>query len=149
MVAATDHIGELVAPPASSGVVPDTTPVNSSEQQYRAGMDPYLAVVIGEGERLAELGQARSRNVLELGVRMDRFREASDELQAYVQQHPPPASLESTVGDLLTQLAAAETAIQASISAIRAFDWDSLGTSVADFSRAVDAIELIGTSQDA
>ena len=100
MMAMNEQVGELVVPPATSGATSNASPETPAEQEYLQGLEPYLSVVIGEGKRLAELDQARSRNVLELGVRMDRFREASADLQAYVGTHEPPASLAPMV-DLL------------------------------------------------
>jgi hypothetical protein len=149
MVATTDQIGELVAPPATSGSDRDASPEAPAEQAYLNGLDPYLTVVIGEGKRLAELGQARSRNLLELGVRMDRFRVASADLESYIAAHAPPAGLQPMIDDLLSQLAIAESAIQASIAAIQGFDWDSLGMSVDEFSHAVHAIDLLTNSHNA
>jgi hypothetical protein len=149
MVATSDQIGELVAPPATSGSTRDASPEAPAEETYLNGLDPYLTVVIGEGKRLAELGQARSRNLLVLGVRMDRFREASADLQFYISVHAPPAGLQPMIDELVVQLAIAESAIQASIAAIQGFDWDSLGTSVDEFSRAVHAIDLLTNSHNA
>jgi hypothetical protein len=106
-------------------------------------LDRYLSIVTGEGDRLAELGRSRSRNVLELGVRMDRFREASTQLLAFISNNPPPPALGSLIAELSAALAAAETAIQASIIAIRGFNWDTLGTSVDEFARSIEAIEAL------
>jgi hypothetical protein len=53
------------------------------------------------------------------------------------------------IDELVVQLAIAESAIQASIAAIQGFDWDSLGTSVDEFSRAVHAIDLLTNSHNA
>jgi len=113
------------------------------EQHYLSELNPLLAIVVGEGNRLAELGMSRSRNILELSVRMDRFRGASANLLAHFEAHPAPAGLESFVTGLRTHLAAAEDAIESSIGAIQSFDWDALAVAVSTFSDAVEAIESL------
>jgi hypothetical protein len=143
VAAVPGQIAETIAPPVNGGSPRDASTAGTVEQKYLADLSPYLSVVTGEGNRLAELGQARSRNVLELGVRMDRFREASADLVSYIVSNPPPATLASLIDQLMAELSAAETAIQASITAIREFDWDALGISVDAFARAVEAIERL------
>ena len=138
-----DRVGNVIAPPATFVATEDVSTNASATSSYVDRLNSYLGVVIGEGRRLSALGQARSRNVLELSVRMDRFREASAELKAYMSSHAPPADLESEINDLLIQLENAESAIQASITAVQGFDWEALGGSVDDFSRAVEAIEAL------
>lgn len=137
------HIADVIAPPASDGVTQGADSANAPAREYFLELDRYLSIVTGEGDRLAELGRARSRNVVELGVRMDRFREASTQLLAFISTSPPPPALELFVAELTTELAVAETAIQASITAIRGFNWDTLGTSVDAFSRSIEAIEAL------
>lgn len=140
-----DQFGNALVPPAGTDTLLAGSPDDSAAQAYYAELAPYLGVVIGEGERLAELGQSRSRDILELSVRMDRFREASSALLAFLDGQPPPAALQSLVADLRSQLWAADVAIEASISAIRGFNWDALGGAVEDFDRAVAEIARIGS----
>ena len=145
VAAVPGQIAETIAPPVSRGPLLVESTASISEQTYLAHLGQYLDVVTGEGNRLAELGRARSRNVLELGVRMDQFRDASARLVAYIDSNPPPSTLTSLISQLIDDLTDADTAIDASILAIRGFDWDALGMSVDDFARAVEAIERLAS----
>lgn len=138
-----DAIGRLVAPPAPVGDAQVVVAGDSETQRYLAELRPHLDVVIGEGNRLVDLGAERSRDLLELSVRMDRFRQASADLRSFVAANRPPPGLESTLDDLATHLETADVAIDDSISAIRGFNWNALAVAVERFSLTVQAIETL------
>jgi hypothetical protein len=143
---APDEIGNRVAPPVTviSGVGSGT--LSPEEQLYADGLRPYLDVLVGEGRSLEKLGQARSRNIVELSLRMDRYRTAANNIEQYIQGHSTPPGLVGLVTELRQRIDESLAAIDASVAAIRRFDWNALGQTVDDFSLAVDHIaRLAGT----
>jgi hypothetical protein len=143
---APEEIGNRVAPPATvlSGIGAGN--LSPDGQAYADGLRPFVDVLVGEGLALAKLGQERSRNIVELSVRMDRYRTAAHDIEQYIQEHSTPTALAGYVTELRQRIDESLAAIDASITAIRAFDWDALGRTVEDFSKAVDSIaRLAGT----
>lgn len=146
VLSAPDSVENRIVPPATVASEIGNGQLSADEQAYVAGLQPYLAVLVGEGRALERLGQSRSRNIVELSVRMDRYRSAAADIKQYVDEHPTPTRLTSFVGQLQRQIADSLQAIDASIDAIRQFDWEALGGTVDDFSEAIDSIaNLAGT----
>jgi hypothetical protein len=120
--------------------------LSADERAYLDGLRPYLNILVGEGRALEQLGKTRSRNIVELTVRMDRYRGAAKDIDQYIQNHRAPTGLANFVGQLQEQIADSLQAIDASVDAIRKFDWEALGGTVDAFSVAVDSIAtLAGT----
>lgn len=143
---APNEIGNRVAPPKT--VVSDigAGTLSPEEQSYADGLRPYLDVIVGEGRALEKLGQTRSRNFVELSVRMDRYRTAAHDIETYIQGRATPAGLAGLVSELRQRIDDSLVAIDASVEAIRRFDWNALGQTVDKFSMAVDDIaRLAGT----
>jgi hypothetical protein len=74
---------------------------------------------------------------------MDRYRGAASEINQYVRDHATPPGLEQFVSELQQRIAESLAAIDASVAAVRQFDWDALGESVTRFSTAVDQITIL------
>jgi hypothetical protein len=143
---APESVENRVAPPATVASAIDSGHLSADEQAYMEGLRPYLDVLVGEGRALEQLGQSRSRNIVELTVRMDRYRGAAKDIDQYIQHHQAPTGLADFVGQLQQQIADSLQAIDASVDAIRHFDWEALGGTVDAFSAAVDSIAtLAGT----
>ena len=113
------------------------------EQTYLDGLKPFLDVLVGEGRALEKLGNERSRNIVELSVRMDRYRTAAKQIDQYIRDAPAPSGLTQFVSELREQIAMSLSAIDASVTAVRQFDWDALGKSVDGFSKAVEQIAFL------
>lgn len=74
---------------------------------------------------------------------MDRFKDASAELEALIDSNVVPNALSVDIQLLRSGLDRADQAIDESISAIRAFDWDALAVSVTEFDSAIKSCESI------
>jgi hypothetical protein len=143
---APDEIGNRVAPPVT--VVSDigAGTLSPEEQSYADGLRPHLDVLVGEGRTLENLGKARSRNIVELSLRMDRYRTAARDIKQYIQVHSTPPGMAGFITELSQRIDESLAAIDASVEAIRRFDWNALGQTVDNFSLAVDDIaRLAGT----
>jgi len=143
---APNEIGNRVAPPVTVVSNVGSGTLSPEEQSYADGLQPYLDVLVGEGRALEKLGQARSRNIVELSLRMDRYRTAANDIEQYIQGHSTPVGMAGLVTELRQRIDDSLAAIDASVAAIRRFDWNALGQTVDDFSLAVDDIaRLAGT----
>jgi hypothetical protein len=146
VLSAPESVENRVVPPATVASAVGNGQLSPNERAYLDGLQPYLDVLVGEGRALEQLGQSRSRNIVELTVRMDRYRGAANDIDRYIQDHPAPTRLADFVGQLQQQIADSLQAIDASVDAIRHFDWEALGGTVDAFSAAVDSIAaLAGT----
>ena len=143
---APDEIGNRVAPPALVVSNFGSGALSPEEQVYADGLRPYLDVLVGEGQALKQLGRQRSRNIVELSLRMDRYRAAAHDIEQYIQGRATPSGLTGFVTELRQRIDDSLVAIDASVDAIRRFDWNALGQTVEEFSLAVDVItRLAGT----
>ena len=143
---APGEIGNRVAPPVT--VISDigSGTLSPDEQTYANGLRPYLDVLVGEGRALEKLGQERSRNIVELSLRMDRYRTAARDIKQYIEGRAIPSGLAGLVTQLRQRIDDSLAAIDASVAAIQRFDWNALGKTVDDFSLAVDDIaRMAGT----
>lgn len=104
---------------------------------------PSLRTLVSEGNALAELGRSRSRNVIELTIRMDRFRAATDQFSAILESQDVPSALTDEIDSIVRTIDSATAAMDASIAAIRAFDWDALAIQVDQFGSAMDALSSV------
>lgn len=143
---ARSWIAREVAPPATTSSFVATESYTPEQKTFLSGLKPTLDVLVGEGIALNNLGTARSRNVVELAVRMDRYRTAAGQIERFLQKTPIPPGFEALVAELREQIGASLAAIDASIEAIRQFDWDELAIQVSAFSSAINQItDLAGT----
>lgn len=146
MLIAPETIENRIAPRATIVSEYDVGTPTLEEQVYLQGMSPYLDVLIGEGRVLQRLGNARSRNIIELSLRMERYRTAAADISQYITDTPTPPRLAQYVTELQNEVEASLRAIDESIHAFRRLDWDALGQSVGAFSATIDAIvNLSGT----
>lgn len=137
------RISDTIAPQVTVSLDSGTGARRPTDVTYLNALQPHLAVLMGEGAALQELGNSRSRNVVELAIRMDRYRAAAANIESFMTSHTPPALSTDFVSDLRFHIAESIIAIDGAIAAFRQFDWDALGVSVADFSTAIDRIVIL------
>jgi hypothetical protein len=110
-----------------------------------------VRTLVAEGTLLAELGQSRSRNLVELTVRMDRFRSAADVFEGVYETLVVPVAVKEELLEISRQVQMSLDAIDSSIAAIRSFDWDALGGHVDSFAESIQTItelsDLLGISE--
>jgi hypothetical protein len=137
------RLTDEIAPPASTTSLAATQAYTPDQVQFVDGLRSSRDVLVSEGTALAELGDARSRNLVELSVRAGRYRSAAEQVDAYFQMHLAPIGLETLVADLRVQINRSLAAIDGSVSAIRNLDWDELAVQVAAFATAIDQITVM------
>jgi hypothetical protein len=139
-------IENRVAPRATIVSELGTDSHSSEVQLFLDGLTPYLDVLVGEGRALQTLGNARSRNIVELSLRMDRYRTAANDINQYVRDNSTPPGLTSFVSELQQRIDESLSAIDTSIAAVRQLDWQALGASVSAFSDSVDRIARLAAT---
>jgi len=135
----SDRLKVIVAPPAT---VPIATPQarTAEEQRYLDAVLPLTERLVGEGRLLSALGEARSRNILELRTRSERFRETADEVIAMESASGVPPRMGAFSTALNDGIASALVSIDDAQSAVFRFDWDQAQLSVSTFGTAVEQI---------
>ena len=146
-VIAPDEIGNRVAPPAT--VVSDIgagTRCRPRSNRTQTGFVHTSMFSSARGARSRSLDRTRSRNIVELSLRMDRYRTAAQDIEQYIQGRATPPGLTRLITELRQRIDDSLSAIDASVAAIRRFDWNALGATVENFSLAVDDIaRMAGT----
>ena len=135
----SDRLKEAVAPPATFSIA-TPEPRTAEEQQYLDAILPLTERLIGEGRLLSELGAARSRNIIELRTRAERFRDAADAVVQTEFVLGVPLRLEPFSASLNRGITSALAAIAEAEGAVVRFDWDQVGVAVSTFTTAIDVI---------
>ena len=138
-IGSTGRLDEIVAPPATF-VLDTPEPRTVEEKRYLDAVLPSIEQLIAEGQRLSELGAARSRNLLELRTRTERFRTAADEVMRLERSEGIPIGLATFSMTLNLGIASALVAIDDAEAAVLRFDWEQVETAVSAFTAAVDVI---------
>lgn len=142
------EVEQALVPDAPYPVTPTIAPCDSDCERFVASIAPSLSVVVSEGTALAALGKSRSRDVLELTIRMNRFQDSSAEFEQALVDNPVPVSLSPAIAEIRTELSNAQVAIDASIAAIRSIDWDALGAAVDQFDSAIQNVAALSSTMN-
>jgi hypothetical protein len=137
--------GEEVDPGTPVPAAPNLTLEETAFYEYVA---PRLRAVTAEAQKLAELGRAKSRNVIELQRRGDRVNDISREIDDWVAMRPVPGVFAPAMQRYSSGIAAVRKATEESRSAFVTFDWDRVARAVVimekgadDLTSAVQALE--------
>ena len=138
-IGATDRLNPIVAPPATF-VLDTPEPRTVEEQRYLVAVLPLTERLIAEGQLLSELGAARSRNLLELRTRAERFRTTAEEVMRLERVGGIPSRLKSFSVSLNLGIASALAAIDDAEAAVLRFEWEQVEAAVSAFTAAIDVI---------
>jgi hypothetical protein len=146
--------GEVVDPGTPIPAAPSLTPEEVAFYEYVA---PRLRAVTAEAEKLAELGRAKSRNVIELQRRGDRVNDISQQIDDQVGAQPVPVVFAPAMQRYSAGIGAVLRATEESRSAFVTFDWDRVAraveemeTGAAELASAVQELERVaGNSVEA
>jgi len=135
----SQRLEEAIAPPATVSIA---TPESrtAEEQQYLGAILPLAERLIGEGRSLVELGESRSRNILELRTRTERFRDAADEVVRVEDTIGVPVRMQPFSTSLSEGVASALVSIGEAEDAVLRFDWDRVEVEVATFAASINVI---------
>lgn len=122
---------ELPGSPVNPGTpLPASTVLTAEERAFYEYVGPRLRAVTAESEVLVSLGQARSRNVIELRRRGDRVNDISTQIDSRIESSGVPERFVVAMNAYKTGIEAVRTAEAATRSALRSFDWDAIARAV-------------------
>jgi hypothetical protein len=143
----SDRVQEALVPPADvalpTGAAPSSTGVDA--RLYETISRP-MRVAAAESTMLAELGEARSRNVIEIRTRTGRLSDALAEIDRALEAEPIPEVYQPVVSKYREAAAAIRATIADAGQAFASFDFPALREAVAGFRKGADA--LVATSRD-
>ena len=135
----SQRLKDVIAPPATVSIAtPEAR--TAEEQRYLDAILPLAERLIGEGRSLAELGESRSRNILELRTRSERFRDAADEVVRVEETIGVPIRMQPFSTALNEGLTSAVLAIGDAEDAVLRFDWDRVQVAVTAFAVSIDVV---------
>jgi hypothetical protein len=131
-----DLFGEAIDPGTP---VPASAELTVAETEFYGFVAPRLRALAGESQKLAELGRAKSRNLIELQRRGDRIDDVSKQVDDYAAVHPVPDRFAGAYQQYEVGIEAVRRAKEESRSAFVSFDWNRVA-------RAVEVMES-GTAE--
>ena len=139
MLGSSQRLKDAIAPPATVSIA---TPESrtAEEQRYLDAILPLAERLIGEGRSLAELGESRSRNILELRARSERFRDAAEQVIRIESAIGVPVRMRPFSVSLNEGIASALIAIDEAEDAVLRFDWERVQAEVSTFAASIEVI---------
>lgn len=140
--AARGRIEESVAPPAPGATPPPAeAELTTEESDFYRFVGPRLGVLSAESAKLAELGEARTRDLLELQVRANRIDDVSRQIDGYVATRAVPPRFQPVIDRYDAAITDARQGIDATEAAFRRFDWDGVAAGLAVFERGARGLD--------
>lgn len=135
----SQRLKDAIAPPATVSIAtPEAR--TAEEQRFLDAILPLAERLIGEGRSLAELGESRSRNILELRTRSERFRAAAEDVVRVEGTIGVPVRMQPFSTALNEGVASALVSIEEAEDAVFRFDWDRVQVAVSTFAASIDVI---------
>jgi hypothetical protein len=143
----SDRVQDALVPPADvalpTGAAPSLT--GEGSRLYETISRP-MRVAAAESTLLAELGEARSRNVIEIRTRTERLSDALAEIDRALETEPIPEVYQPVVSEYREAAAAVRATIADAGQAFASFDFPALREAVAGFRKGADA--LVSTTRE-
>ncbi len=136
------RIEEIVAKPAPAGTpVVATTGMSLEEQAFYDFVAPRMLSVTAEAKVLAELGQEKSRNVLELQTRGNRIDKYTSEIDGYIASHSVPTRFTKSMSLFYQGVGQLKSAMANSKKGMVTFDWDLVAQQIAVFDQGASKVK--------
>jgi hypothetical protein len=137
-----ERIEERLVPLAPAGTpVPAVAAVTDEEEAFYKFVGARLRAITAESTVLAQLGEERSRNVVELQVRSDRVLELCDQIDDYLAANPVPTRFETAVATYRSGSVTLRTGIDDAKSSILRFDWDGVAAALDRFEEGTNQLQ--------
>lgn len=115
---------------------PAAASLTPQEHAYYAYVSPRLHQLVGEADRLAELGSHKSRNVLALQQGYNRVTKLIGEIRAYGKAHGVPSRFAAASQNFERGATQMTNTMAASEQAFFKFKWDELNAQLVKFQDA-------------
>jgi hypothetical protein len=134
-------VEELLAEPApTTSPIPIDKELSTQEQSFYNAVVPRMLVVAAEARMLAEMGKAKSRNILELQARGDRVKENASQIEMYAIEHGVPARFQSAYAQFSGGVELLDQAMNDSRQGMMTFDWDKVAASIGIFEAGAETV---------
>lgn len=145
-----DDATDRIVPPAAE-TIPEPTAIilTAQEREFYDYVSPRLRAIAAESFVLAELGQQRSRNLIELQVRSDRVSATSAEIDTFVTNVTVPARFAQAMAEYDAGVTAIRTGMDEAKAAFFSFNWDALGPALDQFTLGSMRVDASVRSMDA
>jgi hypothetical protein len=107
-----------------------STALTAEDRAFYDYVGPRLRAVTAESEVLVSLGQARSRNILELRRRGDRVNDIAAQIDGHMDSQGVPDRFAAAMSAYASGIDAVRRAETATRSALRSFDWGAIARAV-------------------
>lgn len=140
--ASRGRIEEAVAPPApAASPLPQAVAMTPEEAAFYRFVGARLGALTGESVKLQQLGEARSRNLVELRVRADRIDQISGQIDDYLAAGPIPPRFGLAIDRYRAGIDIARAGVAATRTAFTRFDWDGVAAGLDTFERGVGDLD--------
>lgn len=116
-----------------------STALAPEEASFYEEVSPRLTRASLEAAALAEIGERRSRNLLEIRSAQDRMDQSLDDLDALLATRPPPPRFASSLANYREGAGTVRAAMDEAQAGFVRFDWDRVGA-------AYDLVETGGAT---
>jgi hypothetical protein len=149
-IAFDDITGRIVEPAPTKSTSVAQRMLSADEQAFYSFVSPRLATISAESDRLVQLAEGRSRNLLELQTRGGRIDEGARAIDGYVSDHGVPPRFDEAFTQYRRGIGAIRYGIGEARSGFLNFDWDRVAGAVDEFSEgAADLSHAFETLQAA
>lgn len=100
------------------------TSLTPNEASFFKAVSPRLTQALLDAAALAEIGERRSRNLLEIRAAQDRMNQSLDDLDALLATRPPPRRFASSLATYRQGATAVRDAMDEAQAGFVRFDWD-------------------------
>jgi hypothetical protein len=140
--AARNRIEDVAIAPAPAGTaLPTAAALSPADDAFYRYVGARMRALSAESAKLVELGEARSRNVMELQIRANRIDQISGQIDDYLATSPVPPRFQPALDRYTAAVAIMRAGIAATKSAFFAFDWDGVAAGLATFEQGTSQLD--------
>jgi hypothetical protein len=129
-----NRIENIVAKPAPAGTpVSPLIELTAEEATFYDYVAPRMLKFSAEAEVLAQLGESKSRNIVELQTRGNRIDEYAGQISSYIASHPVPSRFAVPTREFFLGVDELQSAMENSKRGMITFDWNLVAAQIKVF----------------
>lgn len=136
------HVGWLTSEVEPGAPAPPAEALSAEEQAYYEYVAPRLRYAAAEARYLADLGEQRSRNILELQEHRNTLTTLLREIARYTEEHAVPERFAEVDAAFREGAAIATLAMRDAVEAFTSFEFARFGEIVPRFREGAERLDL-------
>jgi hypothetical protein len=129
-----NRIEDIVAKPAPAGTpASPQVELTAEESNFYNYVAPRMLKLSAEAEVLAQLGQSKSRNIVELQTRGNRIDEYAGQISIFIATHPVPIRFAGPMREFFEGVQELQSAMANSKRGMVTFNWDLVAEQIKIF----------------